>query len=119
MLNGGSVVQIPSSLHHDTKLWGEDAEDFNARRFVGGSGNDDVGETRSIAKVHPRAFRVWGGGVTLCPGRWAEISAVLLLFTTYFLSAYSRFFALSFYLRSNPFTSILCSPTTVNPPDNS
>ncbi|KAK3946258.1 putative cytochrome p450 protein [Diplogelasinospora grovesii] len=59
LLKKGNVVQMPSRvLHIDRKLWGEDAESFDHGRWEGSS------------KTAPQgAFRPFGGGTTLCPGR--------------------------------------------------
>ena len=59
LLKQGSIVQIPgASMHADPALWGPDVKDFNPRRFLKG------------ATTHrPGAFRTFGGGTSLCPGR--------------------------------------------------
>jgi cytochrome P450 len=56
----GSIIQISgAAIHASTKIWGSDAFKFNPRRFL----------TKEAARVHPAAFRAFGGGSTLCPGR--------------------------------------------------
>ncbi|KAJ7169857.1 cytochrome P450 [Mycena filopes] len=59
-LKAGSVVQIAGGvIHADETIWGADADTFDPTRFL------KDGEV----KVHPAAFRAFGGGKTLCPGR--------------------------------------------------
>ena len=59
LLKQGSIVQVPgASMHADPTLWGADVKDFNPRRFM-------KGETSH----RPGAFRTFGGGTSLCPGR--------------------------------------------------
>lgn len=56
LLKKGGICQIPGSvLHFDKGIWGPDADLWNPQR-------DSQG-------VHPAAFRSFGGGVSLCPGR--------------------------------------------------
>jgi cytochrome P450 len=74
-LKKGSVVQISGGiLNHDPEVWGPDVSSFNPRRFYyssnGTKTNADGTMTDSKANtVHPAAFRGFGGGTTLCPGR--------------------------------------------------
>lgn len=69
LLRKGSIVQIPTnSVHADTEVWGSDAEDFKPERFDQSS--------RSTKKHHPSAFRTFGGGVGLCPGRHLAMDEV-------------------------------------------
>ena len=59
LLKQGSIVQVPgASMHADPALWGADVKDFNPRRF-----------TKGAANHRPGAFRTFGGGTSLCPGR--------------------------------------------------
>ena len=63
-LKAGSVIQIPgATIHALPSIWGNDALQFNPRRFVRSSSHVDR------MKVQPGAFRSFGGGVSLCPGR--------------------------------------------------
>lgn len=63
LLKKDSMVQIPSRVFHtDSTLWGTDVDKFNPRRFM----ND--GEQKA-KRPNPAAFRAFGGGTTLCPGR--------------------------------------------------
>ena len=67
VLEKGATVLIPSGIiHGDTAIWGDDAAAFNPRRFLGK-------EKRGAA-----AFRSFGGGSLMCPGRhfaFTEVSA--------------------------------------------
>lgn len=71
-LRKGSIVQIPSSiLHSDVTIWGPDASSLNTRRFL---------KTEPRSKKDGAAFRAFGGGVTLCPGRhFATIEIVIIM----------------------------------------
>ncbi|RYP19868.1 hypothetical protein DL765_003122 [Monosporascus sp. GIB2] len=61
LLRKGAIVQIAGGvIHADEAVWGDDATAFNPRRFLGGT---------SKGQRHPAAFRAFGGGKTLCPGR--------------------------------------------------
>ncbi|KAI0594168.1 cytochrome P450 [Biscogniauxia sp. FL1348] len=71
LLKKGALVIVPQPLHHSsTAAWGEDAKRFNHRRFVPGSG-EARGEAgaRKGKGYDKAAFRAFGGGHTLCPGR--------------------------------------------------
>lgn len=77
MLKKGAMVQIPLQVVHSNQdHWGEDAEEFNARRFVK--------DPKSGKKVpDDSGYRSFGGGKHLCPGRFFatnEILAVVGLF---------------------------------------
>jgi cytochrome P450 len=70
-LKKGCTLLIPTDvLHSDRILWGDDVAEFDHRRFLKLPGK----------KVpNPVAFRAFGGGTTLCPGRHfasTEIMAV-------------------------------------------
>ncbi|KAH5079858.1 hypothetical protein HBH95_082520 [Parastagonospora nodorum] len=75
LLKKGNVVQIIGSvMNSDPAIWGPDADKFNPRRFIhssfGSKTNPDGSISDSKANtVHPAAFRSFGGGSSLCPGR--------------------------------------------------
>ncbi|KAM7197411.1 putative cytochrome p450 protein [Rhypophila sp. PSN 637] len=72
-LKKGSIIQIAGGvLHADTKTWGDDAATFNPGRFLP---NKD--EKKNGNGVHPAAFRAFGGGKTLCPGRHFATNEIL------------------------------------------
>ena len=58
----GSIVQISgAAMHIDPQIWGEDVNTFDPYRFMP--------NRVKAAGVHPAAFRAFGGGTTICPGR--------------------------------------------------
>lgn len=60
-LKKGAALQIPATaVHTDEAVWGPDAAEFVPQRFMA---------TNARNKVHHSAFRAFGGGSTLCPGR--------------------------------------------------
>ncbi|KAL1644237.1 hypothetical protein SLS58_004517 [Diplodia intermedia] len=68
-LRKGSLVLIDAGvMHTKPALWGDDAASFNPRRFVD-SPAGEFGGDQSGRKVHPAAFRAFGGGEVFCPGR--------------------------------------------------
>ena len=82
LLKKSSIVQIASGIiHADEKVWGADAATFNPRRFISSSSNDTeqfstgsgaAGEqtaTQLPKNVPSAAYRPFGGGSVICPGR--------------------------------------------------
>jgi len=94
LLKKDGIIQMPSKvMHEDMEIWGPTAAVFDPRRFVkvdsnskpdakgGVGGAGAVGE--KTQKQHPAAFRAFGGGSTLCPGRFfatTEIMSVVAMF---------------------------------------
>lgn len=76
LLRAGSIIQIPAAvLHRDQFDWGSEARHFNAARFR----LPAHGPERPTA-----AFRAFGGGSSLCPGRrFAKIE--IMMFVSIFL----------------------------------
>ena len=91
LLKKGSIIQIASNVIHLRPFWGSDVASFNPRRFVAsgekagkdaGSGKppDPAAPFRSQdGKVHSSAFRSFGGGNNICPGRHFAQTEVLAL----------------------------------------
>lgn len=85
LLKKGNVVQISGGvLNYDPEVWGPDVMSFNSRRFFynpnGTKTNADgsINDSKANA-VHPAAFRSFGGGASLCPGRhFAQIEITSL-----------------------------------------
>lgn len=90
-LRAGSVVQVAGGvIHNDAGIWGPDADKFEPRRFLkvpqgqdlgsaagGGDGGGNGKEKEKGPQVHPAAFRPFGGGKTLCPGRHFATDEIL------------------------------------------
>lgn len=82
LLTKDSVVQVPGGVAHaDPTTWGSDADSFNARRFL------KLSEGGKTGRIPTGAYRAWGGGQTLCPGRFfaaIEIISALAMFIARF-----------------------------------
>ncbi|GAP85101.1 putative cytochrome p450 oxidoreductase [Rosellinia necatrix] len=66
----GSTILIPAKLQHTSEEnWGSNVGSFNHRRFV---------KTPGQKRHNPVAFRGFGGGTTLCPGRHFATTEILL-----------------------------------------
>lgn len=68
---GGIVMISARAQQSNAEVWGQDVDAFNHKRFVKQAGH----------KCNPTAFRGFGGGTTLCPGRHFATSEILLLTT--------------------------------------
>ena len=69
-LREGSVLQVAGGvIHAEASIWGEDANVWNHERFLEIDSKERT--------VHPAAFRAFGGGKTLCPGRHFAMSEIL------------------------------------------
>ncbi|KAF2113987.1 cytochrome P450 [Lophiotrema nucula] len=85
ILKKGTIVQISGgAIHHDSDIWGPDVNEFNPHRFLyhqaGHKTNSDgsISDAKS-SQVHPAAYRVFGGGQSLCPGRhFAQLEILAL-----------------------------------------
>ncbi|KAI0537376.1 cytochrome P450 [Xylaria digitata] len=75
-LKKGAVVQIAGGvIHADQSIWGDNVEHFNPSRFLERK-QQQSGNTRQN-QIHPAAFRAFGGGKTLCPGRHFAMNEIL------------------------------------------
>ena len=71
-LKKGSVVHIPSAiLHRNPDHWGPEVNSFNSLRFLK---QENFGAPRQKQSL---AFRPFGGGTTLCPGRHFATTEIL------------------------------------------
>lgn len=82
LLKENSIVQVASGVTHmEEKTWGMDAGEFNPRRFI------DISTTSTEKSTIPTqplpgnvpsaAFRAFGGGSVICPGRHFAQSEIL------------------------------------------
>lgn len=74
LLKKGGLLMIPNAvIHSDPTLWGPTVGQFNHKRFLKGAKN---GES---SRYPAAAFRGFGGGHVLCPGRHFATTEVLAL----------------------------------------
>jgi cytochrome P450 len=65
LLEKGSTVQMPTAfIHADPNTWGADADVFRSERFLNSKSLPKSEQSKRAA-----AYKPFGGGVTLCPGR--------------------------------------------------
>ncbi|KAI0139710.1 cytochrome P450 [Pestalotiopsis sp. NC0098] len=70
LLKKGSTILMPSKVQHtNSAVWGTTVDDFNHNRFMREAG---------VKRVNPVAFRAFGGGTTLCPGRHFATTEILM-----------------------------------------
>lgn len=69
---GGLVIMSARAQHVSPEVWDDGVLEFKHRRFLK-SGKD------GRRSVDPAAFRAFGGGTTLCPGRHFATSEIILL----------------------------------------
>ncbi|KAL2136890.1 hypothetical protein VTI74DRAFT_616 [Chaetomium olivicolor] len=70
----GGMVMIPARVQHRLReVWGEDVEVFDHRRFLRSRAGKE-----GRARHNPVAFRGFGGGTTLCPGRHFATTEILV-----------------------------------------
>ncbi len=81
LLKKDAMIQMPSRvIHKDSSVWGGDVDDFDPRRFI------KTHKKASGDKPPPAAaFRAFGGGTTLCPGRHFATNEVLAVATMFLL----------------------------------
>lgn len=71
LLKKGSMLMVPANVQHtDTAEWGDDANHFDHMRFVNKPGQK---------KPNRVAFRAFGGGHELCPGRHFASTEIMAL----------------------------------------
>ena len=67
LLKKGNIVMIPGPVQHSSQsAWGADVDSFDHRRFL-----------PKNKRHSPMAFRAFGGGTTLCPGRHFASTEIL------------------------------------------
>lgn len=79
LLKKDNILLIPGVVQHEERsIWGDDVDEFSHKRFVNEQSGGKAGR-----KLNAVAFRGFGGGSTLCPGRHfaaTEIMAFAALF---------------------------------------
>ena len=71
LLKKGSMLMVPAKVQHtDTSAWGNDANQFDHMRFVHRPGQK---------RPNRVAFRAFGGGHELCPGRHFASTEIMAL----------------------------------------
>ena len=82
LLRKNGVVQMPMAvMHSNQRTWGDDAASFRPRRFL----ERDAG--RKGASRTAAAYRPFGGGASMCPGRHLVAQEILAL-TAYLVLRY-------------------------------
>lgn len=72
LLKKGGIVIIPQNVQHTSEeAWGADAHNFDHLRFV------DVNTKSGFRKINHTAFRAFGGGHTMCPGRHLSSTQIM------------------------------------------
>ncbi|KAF2196010.1 cytochrome P450 [Delitschia confertaspora ATCC 74209] len=72
LLTKGSTLMMPGPVQHSDKLaWGPTVNEFDHRHFVR---HKDLKDNK---RHNPVAFRAFGGGTTLCPGRHFASTEIL------------------------------------------
>ena len=66
---GGLIMMSARAQHRNPAIWGEETNVFSHTRFV---------KKPNVKRHNPVAFRGFGGGNTLCPGRHFATSEILL-----------------------------------------
>lgn len=72
LLKKDGIVLIPGqSVHHNKNIWGPTATTFDHSRFLNSSSRKNLSSTS--------AFRPFGAGVSMCPGRHFSTNVILSL----------------------------------------
>ncbi|CAO2647593.1 Nn.00g085150.m01.CDS01 [Neocucurbitaria sp. VM-36] len=72
LLKKNGIMMIPGqSIHHNMDIWGASADTFDHYRFLSLDSMKNLSSTS--------AFRPFGAGVTMCPGRHFSTSVILSL----------------------------------------
>ncbi|MCJ1317029.1 hypothetical protein MMC15_002350 [Xylographa vitiligo] len=71
LLKKDSFLMMPNNvMHFDASAWGPSVNNFDAERFL---------KSYSSVKIHSGAFRTFGGGANLCPGRFFAMTEIFSL----------------------------------------
>lgn len=72
LLKQGSILLIPSAeLHSNASIWGPFVKDFDPRRFMQKRTHE--------AKVPASAYRAYGSGDSVCPGRYLAANEIMMV----------------------------------------
>jgi cytochrome P450 len=72
LLKKNAIVMIPGqSIHHNKDIWGPNADVFDHHRFLSPDSKKNLASTP--------AFRLFGAGVAMCPGRHFSTNVILSL----------------------------------------
>jgi cytochrome P450 len=72
LLKKNGIIMIPGqSVHHNKNIWGPSADTFDHARFL------TCGSKKNLSSTS--AFRPFGAGVTMCPGRHFSTNVILSL----------------------------------------
>ena len=79
LLRKGSLVMMPATVQHfDPSVWGSNINQFDCKRFTKPL-SDGTGYTFDFKANTRGAFRGFGGGLHLCPGRHFATNEILSL----------------------------------------
>ncbi|KAF2009352.1 cytochrome P450 [Aaosphaeria arxii CBS 175.79] len=77
LLKKGGLVMMPSTVQHfDQAVWGSDVDCFDHRRFLPMLRNIPTADANISMRT---AFRGFGGGQQMCPGRHFAVTEILSL----------------------------------------
>ena len=75
LLRANSTVLIPSaSVHNDASVWGATVAKFDPFRFI------KQGDSKMLLQP-AHAYRAFGGGAALCPGRFLALMEIISMLT--------------------------------------
>lgn len=71
VLKKGSILLIPSTeLHNNVSVWGASYKDFDPQRFL---------SKRDGGKRPASAYRAYGSGASVCPGRFLAANEIMII----------------------------------------
>lgn len=77
LLKKDSILMIPSAeLHADPSVWGPTSKDFDPSRFMPKSTPTD---TRQGPKISASAYRAFGGGDSICTGKYLAANEIMIM----------------------------------------
>ena len=82
LLKKGNMIQMPSRvIHCNPEIWGADVDEFQPERFL----SPGSGACSRSKRAPAAAFRAFGRGSTLCPGRHFATNEVLAVVTMFIM----------------------------------